>query len=76
MSEGVPAVEEESPGRLFVPSLALTSYAEQNLNLFLLFFLLDIALTFGVSVGAASQIGAIFCNRFYDCWLVDECFER
>ncbi len=59
MSEGVPAVEEESPGRLFVPSLALTTYAEQNLNLFSSFFLLDIALTFGVTVGAASQIATI-----------------
>ena len=49
---------EASPGKLFVPSLALTSYAEQNLNLFQALFLLDIALTFGVSVGTASQIAA------------------
>lgn len=51
--------EKSSPGRLFVLSLALNGYAEQNLNLLLGLFLLDIALTFQVSVGTASQISMI-----------------
>jgi len=53
------SVEKKTPRRLFVPALALTSYAEQNLNMFSSLFLLDIALTFGVSVGVASQIAMI-----------------
>jgi DHA1 family inner membrane transport protein len=44
---------------LFVLSLALNAYAEQNLNMFVSLFLLDIALTFQVSVGTASQISMI-----------------
>ncbi|MCJ7559602.1 MFS transporter [Candidatus Bathyarchaeota archaeon] len=59
MSNEVPTAEKKSVGRLFVPSLALNGYAEQNLNLLLSLFLMDIAATFQVSVGIASQIGTI-----------------
>jgi len=51
-----PKLDEKRPGRLFVLSVALNGYAEQSLNLLLSLFLLDIALTFQVSVGAASQV--------------------
>lgn len=47
------------PGRLFVSSLALASYAEQNLDLLVGLLLLDIAATFQVTVGLASQIVTI-----------------
>jgi len=53
------SIRDKAPGKLFVPSLALTMYADANLNMFLSLFLIDIALTFGVSVGVASQIGMI-----------------
>ncbi len=59
MSNGTPKHGERQPGKLFVLSIALNGYAEQNLNLLISLFLLDIALTFQVSVGTASQIGII-----------------
>jgi predicted MFS family arabinose efflux permease len=56
MSDGAQQPSEKQPGKLFVPSLVINAYSEQSLNLLLSLFLLDIALTFQVSVGAASQI--------------------
>jgi len=54
MSEEKPG--KRLPGRFFVSSLALASYAEQNLDLLVGLLLLDIAATFQVTVGLASQI--------------------
>lgn len=56
MIEGASQPSEKRPGRLFVLSVAWNGYAEQSLNLLLSLFLLDIAFTFQVSVGAASQV--------------------
>lgn len=49
----------KQPRKLFVFSVALNGYAEQSLNLMLGLFLLDIAATFQVAVGTASQISII-----------------
>jgi predicted MFS family arabinose efflux permease len=46
-------------GRLFVSALALASFSEQNLDLLVGLLILDIALTFQVTVGIASQIVTI-----------------
>ncbi len=53
------ATNPKSPRKLFVPSLALLSFSEQNLSLLVGLFLLDIAVTFQVTVGEASQLIAI-----------------
>ena len=46
-------------GRLFVSSLALATFSEQNLDLLVGLLMLDIAVTFQVTVGIASQIVTI-----------------
>ncbi|MFB3888979.1 MAG: MFS transporter [Candidatus Bathyarchaeia archaeon] len=48
-----------APKRLFVPSLALAAFTEQNMDLLVSLFLIDIALTFQVTAGTASQMVAI-----------------
>ena len=64
MSTEAPAVEKESPGRLFVPSLVLPAFAAFISNGILILLLSDIALTFfgsssPASVGVAGQIGTV-----------------
>ncbi len=59
MNDEAPSPSAQPLGRLFVLSVALNGYAEQSLNLLLGLFLLDIAVTFQVSVGAASQLALI-----------------
>jgi predicted MFS family arabinose efflux permease len=58
MNEDVPS-NKFTLKRLFIPSLAMAAFAEQNLDLLVSLFLVDIAFTFQVTVGAASEIVAI-----------------
>jgi len=59
MSDKDSLLNQKQPGRFFILSIALNGYAEQSLNLLLSLFLIDIAVTFQVSVGAASQLALI-----------------
>jgi MFS transporter, DHA1 family, inner membrane transport protein len=59
MSDKAPLPSQKQHGRFFILSVALNGYAEQSLNLLLGLFLIDIAVTFRVSVGAASQLALI-----------------
>ena len=51
--------EEETPGWLFVPSLAISNFATGPLGVLVGLLLIDIALTFNVSVGVMGQINTL-----------------
>ncbi len=48
--------EKDSPGRLFLPSLAMSNFATGPLGVLVSLLLIDIALTFEVSVGVMGQM--------------------
>ncbi|MDH5450083.1 MAG: MFS transporter [Candidatus Bathyarchaeota archaeon] len=56
ISESSPNIKKCSPGRLFLPSLIISSFAVMPPGILIGLLLIDIALTFNVSVGIAGQI--------------------
>ena len=53
-------IKEDSPGRLFLPSLAFSYFATGPLGVLTGLLLIDMALTFEVSVGVMGQVNTAF----------------
>ena len=59
LSDSSPHIKKRSLGRLFLPSLIISSFAMMPPGILIGLLLIDIALTFEVSVGVAGQVNTL-----------------